>query len=48
LEDVGTDERMISIDFKTVGWEVVDWIHLAVGRGKWWVLLNMVMNLWVQ
>jgi len=26
----------------------MDWIHLAEGRGMWWALVNMVMNLWVS
>jgi len=28
-----------------VGWEDVDWIHLAAGRDQWWSLVNTVMNL---
>jgi hypothetical protein len=48
LEDLGKDGRILRIDFRTVTWDVVEWIQLVLGRGKWWVLLNMVMNLWVQ
>jgi len=35
------------MDLREIGWEVVDWIHLAQDRDKWWVVVNMVMNLWV-
>jgi hypothetical protein len=30
---------------KETGWEGMDWIDLAVGRGKWLALVNTVMNL---
>jgi len=30
-----------------LGWESMDWIHLAQDRDKWWSLVNIVMNLWV-
>jgi hypothetical protein len=32
---------------REVGWEHVDWIHLAPGRDQWWVLVNTYMNIWV-
>jgi hypothetical protein len=25
----------------------MDWIDLAQDRDRWWVLVNVVMNLWV-
>jgi len=25
----------------------VDWMHLAQDRDQWWVLVNMVMNVWL-
>jgi hypothetical protein len=25
----------------------VDWIHLAQNRDPWWLLVNIVINLWV-
>jgi hypothetical protein len=28
-----------------IGWEGVDWMHLAQDRDQWWALLNAVMNL---
>jgi hypothetical protein len=48
LEDLGPDGKVFGLDFRAVGLEVVDWIHLALGTGMWWVHLNMVMNVWVQ
>jgi len=33
------------MDFREIGWEGVDWIHLAQGRDKWRALVDMVMNL---
>jgi len=40
-------EDNIRIDFKEIGWEGVNWIHLAQDRDLWHALENMVMNLWV-
>jgi hypothetical protein len=34
----------IKVGIKETGCEEVDWIHLAEGRGQWWVLVNMIMN----
>jgi hypothetical protein len=28
-----------------IGWECVDWMHLALGRDQWRHLVNTVMNL---
>jgi hypothetical protein len=33
------------MNLKEVGWEDVDWIHLAQHRDQWRALMNMVMNL---
>jgi hypothetical protein len=30
-----------------IGWEGMDWMHLAQDRGQWQALVNMVMSLWV-
>jgi hypothetical protein len=30
-----------------VGWEGVDWIHLAQDRDQWVAVMNMIMNFWV-
>jgi hypothetical protein len=38
-------ENNIRMDFWEIGWEGVDWIHLAQDRDKWWALVNTVMNL---
>jgi hypothetical protein len=31
--------------FKGMKWEVMDWIHLAQDRDRWWAFTNTVMNL---
>jgi len=28
------------MDLGEIGWEVVDWMHLAQDRGQWWALVN--------
>jgi hypothetical protein len=38
-------ENNIKMDLQDVGWWVMEWIHLAQDRVKWWALLNAVMNL---
>jgi hypothetical protein len=30
---------------KEIGWDGMDWIHLAQNRDRWRALVNMVMNL---
>jgi hypothetical protein len=35
----------IRMDLREIGWEVVDWMHLALCRDQWWALMNMVMVL---
>jgi hypothetical protein len=35
------------MDFREIGLESVDWIHLAPNRDRWRVLVNTVMNPWV-
>jgi len=40
-------EDNIRMDLREIGWEVVDWMHLAQDRDQWWALVNMVMNLQV-
>jgi hypothetical protein len=37
----------IKMDLREMGWEGVEWIHLTQDRDRWWVLMNMVMNLWI-
>jgi len=38
-------EDNIKMDLEEVGWEGVDWIHLAQDRDQWRDLVNTVMNL---
>jgi hypothetical protein len=38
-------EDNIKKDFGEIGERSVDWMHLALDREQWRVLLNMVMNL---
>jgi hypothetical protein len=33
------------MDIGEIGWEIVDWMHLAQDRDHWWALVKMVMNL---
>jgi hypothetical protein len=33
------------LDLKNTGWDSVGWIDLAQDRDKYWIVLNMVMNL---
>jgi hypothetical protein len=36
------------MDFREIGWEDVDWMHLDQDVDQWQALVNMVMNLQVQ
>jgi hypothetical protein len=40
-------EDNIKIDLQEVGYRVMDWVRQAQDRDRWWVLVNVVMNLWV-
>jgi hypothetical protein len=40
-------EDNIGMDLGEIGWEGLNWIHLTQDRGQWWVLVNVIMNLWV-
>jgi hypothetical protein len=40
-----TWEDNIKMDLREIGWEVVDWMHLAQDRDQWQALVNTVMNL---
>jgi hypothetical protein len=38
-------EDDIRMHLREIGWEVVDWIHLAQDRVQWRAVVNTVMNL---
>jgi hypothetical protein len=35
----------IKIDFRKIGWDVMDWIDLAQDRDQWRAFVNTVINL---
>jgi hypothetical protein len=37
--------RNIKMDLREVGWDGMDWIHLAQDRDQWRALVNTVMNI---
>jgi len=39
-------EDNIRMDYREIGREDVDWMHLSPDRDQWWALMNTVMNLW--
>jgi hypothetical protein len=43
-EDKHRREDNIGIDLRKIGWEVVDWMHVAQDKDHWWAVLNMVMK----
>jgi hypothetical protein len=36
------------MDLREIGWEGVDWLHLAQGGDQWLAVVNMAMNLLVD
>jgi hypothetical protein len=47
-EDLGVDgENNIIMDLREIGWEDVDWTHLAQDRDQWRTVVNTVMGLGV-
>jgi len=36
-------EDNIRMHLKEMGWEGVEWMHLARDKDQWWALVNMVM-----
>jgi ribosome biogenesis protein Nip4 len=40
-------EDNVRRDLREIGWEGVNWIHLAQDLDQWWAVVNSVMNLWV-
>jgi hypothetical protein len=47
LEERGVDGRMGKKDLHDIGWEGVEWIHMAQDRDRWRAVVNAVMNLGV-
>jgi hypothetical protein len=37
-------EDNMRVGLREIGWEGVDWIHLAQDRDQWKVLVNIVMD----
>jgi hypothetical protein len=37
-------EDNIRLELREIGWEEVDWIHLAQNVGQWQALMNTIMN----
>jgi len=37
-------EDNIQVDLKFLGWEVMDWIHVAENSEKWWAFVKTVTN----
>jgi hypothetical protein len=37
-------EANVGIDLREIGWEGVEWIHLAQDTKEWPVLINIVVN----
>jgi hypothetical protein len=35
----------IKMDLREIGWDGIDWIHLAQDRDQWRALVNTVINL---
>jgi hypothetical protein len=35
------------MELREIGWEAMDWMHLAQDRDQWQALVNMVTNHWV-
>ena len=35
----------MKIDLQEVGWGGMDWIDVAQNRYRWWVLVNVIMNI---
>jgi hypothetical protein len=45
-KDLNVDHKSnMRMDLRGIGWEGVDWTHLAQDKKQWWALVNAVMNL---
>jgi hypothetical protein len=38
-------ENNVRKDLREIGWEGVDWMHLAQDRGQWWAVVNTAINI---
>jgi hypothetical protein len=48
VEDMAINGRiMLGWNLREIGWEGVDWFHLAQGKDQWWALVKIAMNLLV-
>jgi hypothetical protein len=45
MEGLGKDGRMILMDLREIGWEVLDWIHISQKRDQLWAFMNTVIKL---
>jgi hypothetical protein len=39
-------EDTIKMDYKEIGWQGMDWIHLPRDRNKVQAVVNMIVNIW--
>jgi hypothetical protein len=44
LEDLSVDGKIILEWIREIGWEGVDWMHLAQDKDQWRALVKTVMN----
>jgi transposase len=45
LRRPNVDGDNIKVNLQDVGWGGMDWIEFPQDRGRWWALVNAVMNL---
>jgi hypothetical protein len=38
----------MNMDLREIGWDGMDWIHLAQDRVHWRALVNTVIDIWVK
>jgi hypothetical protein len=41
-------EDNIRMEIRKIGWEVVIWLHLSLGKDQWRALVNTVTKVWVH
>jgi hypothetical protein len=47
-EDLGVDGKIMRLYLRKIGWNSVDWIHLAQDTVQWRAVVNTLMNLRVS